>query len=251
MKEEIETLTLNHFKYFPEILGITTENFLGLNLINSKINSSMFNIVFGGLAPPITNGEENLKDIINIFKNYPFAWWIPPSKQSKELSILLDRSGLIVEAKEDIMLCELKFFQDCAQTTDLEILQVLTREQLDDFISILEVYDPMAITIYNKLRVAQLQNQEKLFIGYKNNIPAVISILFSEKKIAGIFSLITTEKERGKGLGNDMMKFLMNFAKNNGALYTSLSASSDSGYRIYQRLGFKTIGNFECFEYKP
>jgi GNAT superfamily N-acetyltransferase len=251
MKKEIEALTLNHFKYFSEILGITTENFLGLSIINSKINSSMFNIVFGGFNLPITNGEENLKYIISIFKNHPFAWWIPPSQQSKELSILLDEAGFIVEAKEDIMLCDLKLFEDHTQITELEILQVLTKEQLDDFISILEIYDPIAVSIYSKLQVAQLQNQEKLFIGYRNNIPAVISILFSENKIAGIFSLITTEKERGKGLGSDMMKFLMNFAKNEGALYTSLSASSDSGYRIYKRLGFKTIGNFECFEYKP
>lgn len=30
----------------------------------------------------------------------------------------------------------------------------------------------------------------------------------------------------------------------------TLSASSDSGYHIYERLGFSKAGKFECFEYK-
>ena len=47
-----------------------------------------------------------------------------------------------------------------------------------------------------------------------------------------------------------MMKYLMVEAKDNGAKYATLSASSDSGYKIYEALGFKSLGQFECFEWK-
>ena len=46
-----------------------------------------------------------------------------------------------------------------------------------------------------------------------------------------------------------MMQYLLNLAKKNGKKYATLSASSDSGHRIYEKLGFKNIGEFECFEY--
>jgi hypothetical protein len=39
-------------------------------------------------------------------------------------------------------------------------------------------------------------------------------------------------------------------AKENICEFVTLSASSDSGYRIYERLGFRKVREFECFEYK-
>ncbi len=47
-----------------------------------------------------------------------------------------------------------------------------------------------------------------------------------------------------------MMVFLMKFARDNGCNSVTLSASSDSGYRIYKRLGFSKAGKFESFDYK-
>lgn len=43
---------------------------------------------------------------------------------------------------------------------------------------------------------------------------------------------------------------LMKTVKDNDCWFVTLSASSDSGYRIYERLGFHKIGEFGCFEYK-
>lgn len=53
-----------------------------------------------------------------------------------------------------------------------------------------------------------------------------------------------------KGYGTDMMVFLMKIAKDCGCHSVTLSASSNEGYGIYERLGFPTVGEFECFEYK-
>jgi ribosomal protein S18 acetylase RimI-like enzyme len=95
-----------------------------------------------------------------------------------------------------------------------------------------------------------LHANEKLVVGYAYGKPVSIGILFVSVDSAGIFSLVTSEDFQGKGYGTDMMVFLMKIAKDYGCHSITLSASSDSGYRIYERLGFSKLGEFECFEYK-
>lgn len=244
MIKTIEDLTLAHFKYFPEILGFKTNILQDLKIINCGLGSSMFNIAFGG-----TN--LNIKNIIDNFNGQAFAWWIPPSAESSSLSNFLKEAGFIIEASEEIMVCELESFNINYHPNNLEILQVSTKEKLQDFISIISSYDKTVEQFYNQLKISDLNKKEKMFVGYYENNPAVIAILFSDNNMSGIFSLITEEKYRGKGFGSQMMKYLMIYAKENGSKYTFLSSSSHSGYKIYQSLGFKVIGNFQCFEYKP
>lgn len=45
-----------------------------------------------------------------------------------------------------------------------------------------------------------------------------------------------------------MMKYLINYCQQKGVNYVSLSTSSDVGQKMYQKLGFKLIGKFECYE---
>ena len=89
-----------------------------------------------------------------------------------------------------------------------------------------------------------------MFAGYEKETPVIIATLFFGNDTAGIFNVITREDKRGKGYGTTMMSFLLEEVKSQGANWATLSASSDSGYRIYQRLGFRTLGQFECFEWR-
>ncbi|MCA4774281.1 hypothetical protein [Wolbachia endosymbiont of Mansonella perstans] len=76
----------------------------------------------------------------------------------------------------------------------VRIEQVLNQDQLEHFIKVLETYDATARSFYEKLAEPLLNQQEKLFVGYEDNIPAVIAILFIHSDTAGIFSLITKRK---------------------------------------------------------
>lgn len=60
----------------------------------------------------------------------------------------------------------------------------------------------------------------------------------------------TAEAQRGKGYGTQMMHYLIKEARATSAQYVTLSASSDSGHRLYERLGFKVYGEFECLEWE-
>lgn len=246
--QKLEKMHLGHFEYLPRELGFELREYKGLNVINCGFNSSMFNIVFGGLA---NLNQEDIDQVINIFDGKPFAWWIPPSQVNPEMSDLLKQIGFIQEASEDAMFCDLNQInkEDLMQKTDLVVKLVEGDRQLSDFIDIIKVYDDSANDFYNKIKGNDADLDEKLFVGYIDSKPVVIGILYFEDETAAIFSLITSESMRGRGYGTDTMKYLLNFAKKNGANIVTLSASGDNGYRIYERLGFEKVGRFECFEW--
>lgn len=247
---KIEQNVLAHFKYFPSLIeGAVHENEL-MTIINCGMGSSMFNIVFGTPSLGEQDVEQAIQKIIHTFNGQPFAWWIPPSLRSNEFKQRLLATGFSIEAAEYAMICELDSLNDELQNNSFHVKQVLHKDQLEDFINILEPYDKTARRLYETLNISMLQKQENLFVGYVQDSPAIIGILFQQENTASIFSLLTSEHYRRQGLGTTMMRHLMKTAKENGARYVTLSASSDSGYRIYQRLNFNVLGQFECFEWK-
>jgi ribosomal protein S18 acetylase RimI-like enzyme len=243
---KIEQTALRHFKYLPERVGFPIIQNEEMTLINCGLGSSMFNIVFGA---PGDSGQQVLS-VIDEFRDQPFAWWIPPTQHSDKLSEHLTQKGFVVEAAEHAMICDLAAVELEQPKTKLRVEEVSSSAQMNDFVSILEPYDPTARQFYERVQLPLVESAEKLFVGYIEGKPVAIGILCTHKDTAGIFSLLTDEGQRGQGLGTAMMLHLMSTAKQNGACYASLSASSDSGFRIYERLGFKTLGQFDCFEWK-
>jgi ribosomal protein S18 acetylase RimI-like enzyme len=244
--EKIEQTALGHFKYLPERCGFPVTQTPQMTVINCGLGSSMFNIVFGA----VYSNVEQIQKTIEEFDGQPFAWWIPPSKHSDHLSEQLQNRGFTIEVAEHAMICDLSVFEAQQLSDKVNIVEVTKPSQLNDFIQVLEPYDHTARLFYEQLKMPMPESKEKLFVGYKEDKPVTIGILFHHNDTAGIFSILTDECMRGQGIGTQVMRHLMSVAKELGASYASLSASSDSGFRIYERLGFKTLGQFDCFEWK-
>ncbi|NUX01366.1 hypothetical protein GO685_02435 [Wolbachia endosymbiont of Madathamugadia hiepei] len=195
MLEKIKQNTFGYFKYLPEAAVFSVKTDQALTIINCGLRSSMFNIVCGDYH------AEKVQGVIDEFKGQPFAWWISPSIKSKALSRKLLEHGFITETEERTMLCDLTNFES-GNNQLIRIEQVLNRDQLEHFIKVLETYDVTARSFYEKLTEPLLNQQEKLFVGYEDNIPVVIAILLIHSDTAGIFSLITEENKRGLGYGH-------------------------------------------------
>lgn len=243
----VEENHLGHFVYLPKLLGFDILNLDGVTIINCGLKSSMFNIAYG--SPRSVKILDSIEKIKKAFAGKPFAWWIPPNDYKQEFTETLLQSGFEIETTEHAMICNAADNTIHEKTTDLKITPVTDNIVMSDFLKVLEVYDSCVNEFYNRINRKFLNKDEKLFVGYENDAPVTIGILFCRKDSAGIFSLITNEHSRGKGYGRDMMIFLMEQSKQIGCRTITLSASSDSGYRIYERLGFRKIGEFECFEY--
>lgn len=250
---KIEKNLFGKFCDLPAKLGFKVERIDNTAIVKAGLGSSMFNIVCDSKLDE-NNIKLAIESIIKNFSGQPFAWWVGPSSTPNSLGKYLEETGLIKETTEYAMLCGLeknKIIYD--NHPDLIIRQVKEVEEIKHVIEILKPYDPTSKNFYDKLVEIGIKEEDntKLFVGYYNNIPVIIGSLFFNEEIVGIFDLITLENMRGKGFGTNMMKFLMQYAANKGYTQVSLSASSDSGYRIYEHLGFKTVGIFECFEWKP
>jgi len=249
--KQIEANALAHFECLPVKGGYDVMREAGLTLINCGFGSSMFNIVYGGLSTMdgATMGEA-IQSAINHYAGQPFAWWVPESEESSKLTEQLLAEGFVVEADEHAMLATLDFIPPNTAKSTLEVKRVEGQDKLDDFISVVEVYDPTVRPFYTNLPQGALAGAEQLYIGYAEGRAVCTAILFVKEGGAGIFSVITDERERGKGFGTDMMIYLLEESRAQGVKTVTLSASSDSGFRIYERLGFKRLGQFECFEWQ-
>ena len=273
--EAIEKNIFGHFKYLPKLLGFGVEESKLLDIVNCGLYSSMFNIVCGANlelwakhmqdVDSLSSGsssyafestcqygddfiESKIREVIKYFNNQPFAWWLGPSTNPVWISNILQE--LEFEASiEQAMIIDLMAIETNISSA---IVQATTPEHIEHFIQVLEPYDPSSRRFYKKLKNPLLYPLEKLFVGYEDNIPVVIGTLYidSESNIAGIFNVLTCENKRRLGYGTQMMNHLLADAKKSGTKYASLCASSDAGYRIYERLGFQAVGKFGCFEWK-
>jgi ribosomal protein S18 acetylase RimI-like enzyme len=245
----IENGHLEHFLFLPKKLGVSTYEVEGVTIINSQIESSMFNIAYGGLShgAHIVDAVQRIKGMFGL---HPFAWWIPPSQHDPNLTKILLKSNFILESAENAMICDLTNNISFKQKTNLIINQVKSHDQMQSFIYVLSVYDKVACKFYAKAKMEDINREEKLYVGYVKGAPVAIGILFVKSKVASIFCLIVLESERGKGYGTDVMNFLLDSAVKIGCKYATLSASSDAGFSVYKKLGFKEFGAFECFECK-
>lgn len=134
-----------------------------------------------------------------------------------------------------------------------DVNKVTDRDNVINFIEVLESYDPFVRDYYLKLSSNLGFSDKKpyqLFYIKAGNKMAYIASLFFYQEMCGIFDVLTHDDFRKQGSESKMMRFLLNYAKNRGAKQISLTASSGEAVSIYKNLGFQELGNYHCYEYK-
>ncbi|PCJ67448.1 MAG: hypothetical protein COA58_03775 [Bacteroidetes bacterium] len=104
-------------------------------------------------------------------------------------------------------------------------------------------YEVLTSTIIPLINSSEL----KLFIGmHKNNYVSCGMVLLDKNGISGLHMIGTISEYRGLGLGKIMTNKLLFEAYENGSKQVVLVAS-ESGERIYSKLGFITQGNLKSY----
>jgi len=250
LMNKVERNTFGHFRYLPELLGFSVRKIPELTVVNCGLGTSMFNIVSN--APHTVGAIDTvISRIVKEFEGQPFAWWLNPHSLPNNINDKFKAHGFTIDTTEHAMIFDLSKLQGSGHSASaLKVEEVVNMRGVGDFAAILSPYDASAEPFYKKLIHPSSSIYEKLFVGYEQNVPVAIGILYLEGDTAGVFSLLTQEDKRGKGYATIMMQHLIHYAKKCGKSYVSLSASSDAGFRIYKRLGFKIVGQFECWEWK-
>ncbi|MFT7120262.1 MAG: GNAT superfamily N-acetyltransferase [Neolewinella sp.] len=71
--------------------------------------------------------------------------------------------------------------------------------------------------------------------------------LFLKGKIGWLANIIVHKEHRGKGLGSKMTRFLVDFSKEKGC-DTQLLIATQLGGPVYQKLGFRKVTDYQCFD---
>jgi ribosomal protein S18 acetylase RimI-like enzyme len=99
---------------------------------------------------------------------------------------------------------------------------------------------------YNLIASLGLELPSRHYIAYLYGKPVATSSLFLGAGVAGIYNVCTIEEARGQGIGAIMTLTPLHQAFSMGYRLGVLQ-SSKLGFRVYQRLGFKTVCQMEHF----
>lgn len=89
-------------------------------------------------------------------------------------------------------------------------------------------------------------NDFNLYGGFLNNKLITTALLFNHNNTAGIYHVVTTPTQRGKGYGSEIFSYCELEALNNGANQV-IAQSTTEGLNSWKNTGMKSYGKFYLF----
>lgn len=180
-----------------------------------------------------------------------FTWWMEPHLKCPDWQPILASHGFGFSNDTPGMAMDLREMVEPGQTVNgFEI-----REVMDD--ASLKIWAHIFTTGYGlpaawEPSVCELEQRLGLdlpvrnFLGYWNGEPAATSTLFLGAGVAGIYNVATMPGARGKGIGAAMTLRPLQDARELGYRIGILQ-SSEMGFGVYQKLGFRHLCQIEYF----
>lgn len=149
-----------------------------------------------------------------------------------------------------------------ADKSDIEIIaQLRTEQQIEDwnFTLLNNEYSKYADYFYNLTKDYLVYNlNRKIFFAIMvfddipvamcaietlEILPQITACEFENFKTGEVAAVYTRKQYRGKGYQQRLLKFLLDFAENEGFCNLVLTANTDDAQHIYKKLGFRHISN--------
>jgi len=180
-----------------------------------------------------------------------FTWWMEPHVKSSDWKSVLSKKGFGFSDDTPGMAVDLHEMKDSIQSVDgFEIRIVDGEESLRIWAKVfLNGFDlpPAWESITSKLWVQLgLDLPIRNYLGYLNGKPVCTSTVFFGGGVAGIYCVATLPQARGKGIGAALTLKPLQNAREMGYRVGVLQ-SSEMGFNIYQRLGFRHLCQIENF----
>lgn len=186
----------------------------------------------------------------------PYSWWIGPLSTPADLPARLAAAGLEPAGEEPVMFRLLQDLPACAGADGLEIRQVASRRQVEDFAAVIaENWDPPSPPVrefYAAAAPAILAAgcASRLFVGYLQGRPVSTAELHVAAGVAGIYNVVTSPAFRRRGYGSALTLASLHAAQRAG-LSTAVLIASPEGEPVYRGLGFETCGHIGLAEITP
>lgn len=251
--QAIETITTNCFR-----------SFAGFPHAETIDNDEIFAVLsylpipfFSGVARTNLNADD-VDATLELLrsKNCPFRWWVTPSTRPEGLAAMLRARGLRHAYDAPGMIADLTAVPlDAPLPRGITMRQVTHVDELADWISVFAAVFSSPEHERGVWRDAYVRCGvgEKMpwqhFVAYEGDTPLAITSVLVEGNLAGIYFVATMPEARGRGIGSAATRAAMRYARDAGATRAALQ-SSDSGFGVYQSLGFEQRCVVSAYEWR-
>lgn len=179
------------------------------------------------------------------------SWWVDPSVSTSDWEPHLRRFGFRPDWATPAMMLDLTTAPLANRASpELEVREVLDDELLREWtrtmVAGFGLPESWQEGIAELLRGAGYGGPLRHWVGYVRGSPAGISSLFVGAGVAGLRYLATAPEARGRGVGAAMAGRALLAAQAQGHTVAVLE-SSDMGYGLYLKLGFRMVGPLDYY----
>ncbi len=204
--------------------------------------------------PPESGASQLIEATQAYFQNQgvgAFTWWLEGAAAPSDWAGLLTLRGFHLDASTPGMAASLDRLPDLPPTPrNFTIQPVATPGEFEawtrTFIPGYGLMDFIAPLFYDFGLSLGLNLPFRYYLGILDGVPVATSALFLGAGVAGIYNVATLPQARGQGLGAAITLAPLLEARQMGFAVGVLQ-SSEMGYRLYQRLGFRTVCQMEHF----
>jgi len=195
-----------------------------------------------------------ISDTVAYFKQQQtpiFTWWCDPTVDRESWHAYLVEQGFGLDTNTPGMALDLSTVDKHAPLPDgLAIKTVDTPQQFDQWVHTFILgfgMPPDWAPAFGRLMTGiEYDLSLRHYIGYLNGEAVATSTLFPSAGVAGIHNVATLPQARGRGIGTALTHAPLLDALDMG-YRVSILQSSDIGYRVYQRMGFKKLCDMEHY----
>ena len=196
--------------------------------------------------PPAGDETAQIQETIAFFLSKgkkEFTWWLAPGLVSSDWGRQLEAHGFALE-KEIGMSAELDSLPasvpvpdgyQISRVEDAGSMKIWMKTFMEGYGFPLE-WEPSC----QEMMLATLHGPWMSYLATIDDQPVAASSVFYDAGVAGIMNVSTLKEWRGKGLGAAVTLQPLLDARSMG-YQVGVLESSDLGYKVYQRLGFKDI----------
>jgi GNAT superfamily N-acetyltransferase len=182
-----------------------------------------------------------------------FDWWLSSGLETSGWPRLLAANGLRFLEGVPGMAVDLSTLPETIpHPADLKICRVEDAVMMKTWAKTFQVgygLPPDWETILLDMMLATMQVPGGSYLAFIQGQPVAASSLFPDAGVAGIYNVATLPKWRGKGIGAAMTYYPLLEARRQG-YRAGILQSSDMGYKVYQRLGFKEVCRMNCYHWQ-
>jgi len=194
-----------------------------------------------------------IEETVQYFRDrgvHTFTWWMNPPLMASDWEPVLTKYGFGLSKDTPGMAMDLQALNDPRQVNGLEIRAVADEESLRTWAHIFTLgygmppdWEGIVFDVWLELGLdLPIQN----YLGYLKGEPVSTSCLFIGGGAAGIYSVATLPKARGRGIGAALTLDPLLKAREMGYRIGVLQ-SSEMGFNMYKRLGFQHLCQIEYF----